>query len=71
MIEIPGNETISLQDAIAIDFYLDNINIIFNKTAINSDENYVENAALLATVAYHIADIFCKTKDQINESKED
>lgn len=71
MIKNFNDENVSLQDVIALDFYLDNINIIFNKTSIDNDEDYVNNAAVLATAAYHIADIFCKTKEQINQQKHD
>lgn len=67
MIELQGNEEISLRDAIAIDFFLEHINLIFNGD--KDEENYLENVVLLAQSSLHIGEIFCETRKKFNASQ--
>ena len=67
-IDLHGDQEISLQDAIALDFFLDHIKIMFEGKP-SDDLDIAKNVTLLATSAYHIAEIFCNVRDQIKQQK--
>lgn len=54
-----------LRDAIALEFFLNHITEFFD--TIEKDEDHVKALTLLATSAFHIANIFCETRNQFNQ----
>lgn len=64
MIDIFSDETISLQDTIAIEFFLEHLRIIFDPKNIENKEHMADNVILLAKSSYQIAQIFCETREQ-------
>ena len=72
-IEIHFDTTMGLRDAIAYEFYMDNIKDIIQGSG-DSGENISEAILKLATSSYLIADLFLSAKEQAipkkNESSE-
>jgi len=63
-------EELTLQDCIAINFYLDNVVELCVKGETNADQ-VRNNLDLLAKSAYSIADVFCQMRKRIRESIEE
>lgn len=68
MIEFQGDQLISLRDAIAIDFFLDNVKEILHGTS--EEDNIPKQVKLLAISSYLLADIFCDVKDIVSQPEE-
>lgn len=62
------DSAVSLRDAIAYEFYMDNLSV-YMETWKDEDEESREDIgvalAKLATAAYTVAEIFCMTRDDI------
>lgn len=63
-------ENLSLQDFIAINFYLDNAAELCVKGETDADQ-VRDNLTVLAKSAYCIADIFCEMRERIYASIEE
>jgi hypothetical protein len=68
--ELTGQDCLSLRDAIAYEFYMDNVVTTMEQCKSN-DEDYAKALATLARASYIVADIFWAAREQqLNPSSE-
>lgn len=69
-LDIKHQELLSLQDAIAYEFFMENVKDILQSCK-DGDEDFANAVAMLAKSSYVLAEIFCATRElHINPSSE-
>lgn len=69
-LDLKNQDLLSLKDAIAYEFFMDNVSAVING-ADKEDKSIVEEIAKVAKASYMIANIFCLAREHNTEQNND